>query len=116
MSAPLKAGRGLDALIAEKIFGFSSSAPLSDCLRCADDTVNCVIPHYSTSIEDAWKVVENLTQEPGRYCDLSNSWDGRAATWIARFNGFSATADTAPLAISLAALAASTDRSPEEQK
>lgn len=60
--------------------------------------------HYSTDIGDAWKVVERMTQGPGEYCDLANRWDGIAPSWIARFNGSSAEAETAPLAICLAAL------------
>lgn len=102
-----KAGRKLDALVAEKVFG------LVRCTGC--DYYECYalpaspnhggeLRAYSTRIEDAWEVVDRLRERSllvdltlgvGVYCRIS----GLRGLADAR-------EDTAPLAICLAALQA----------
>jgi len=90
----MKAGRELDALIAERVMGemWGVGPNLEDTL-----------PHYSTQIADAWLVVEKMRPYFEIYCD--------GGGWVARFGWadagtLAAYADTAPLAICLAALKA----------
>lgn len=105
----LKAGRELDVLIAEKIMGW----PADDWRR---------IPSYSTSISDAWLVVEKMTERAftGFAITVSRSehFVGATAVFMPVTRAGSETelrygeqpvqarADTAPLAICKAALAA----------
>lgn len=91
MSAPtpegLKAGRELDALIAEKVMGWRKAldAPVDAHLRWPEpiqagwlwynpDRSPCpfeyTIPNYSTDIKDAWQVVEKLTAWDARQVPL----------------------------------------------
>ena len=62
----MKAGRELDALIAEKVMGWRRTT-----IWVANEETECLIgpdgiryynqyPHYSTNIADAWKVVEKM--------------------------------------------------------
>ena len=91
MTTDLKAGRELDALVAEKVMGLGAielrrcipdpesggwiegaSLPEADCVTLqpcsaeivADEKFWEAVPRYSTSIGDAWKVVEKLSS-PG---------------------------------------------------
>lgn len=99
----MEAGRELDALIAEKVMGFPleiiRGAPYPECPR-----------HYSTDIAAAWEVVEK-----------DDGWghDWRVKRWVSSSKPYSCTAErtadgqnfyaeaeTAPLAICLAALKA----------
>lgn len=114
----------MDALIAERVFGWSwegeyLTPPRSH--RCGvwrdGDTLvfTDVLPHYSTDIAAAWLVVEKLRADG---CDF----DMRiVATWTANFGldmgllSFSADAETAPLAICLAALLACPSATPRER-
>ena len=111
-----KAGRELDAEIAEKVMG----------QKMVTDAGNRVgFPHYSTSIADAWRVVERM-RERGWHVrvDATDAFAVRDAgiasnTCTMHENlpdgGYVIQqADTAPLAICLAALAAtSPDRGDE---
>ena len=123
----MKAGRELDALIAEKVMGWeyhdwkTSTAfeYTKYCFICGrtkrlhapveiDDFcgTNEAPPHYSTQIADAWLVLESLDEwelkrtkyEKGKYLCKIAPYVG--ATWYLEV------ADTAPLAICLAALKA----------
>jgi hypothetical protein len=118
----LAAGRELDALIAEKVMGWTDCR-LDD---REDETQSrwfvptgitpsgrvAVIAHYSTDISAAWLVVERLRATGTRGWDigldtadhdewLCQVWDDPEDNFIG-----SATASTAPLAICRAALAA----------
>lgn len=107
--------RELDALVAEKVMGFDKHIVSKvDGLPYAD------VPHYSTSIADAWMVVEKMCQmadsgeldyEHGNFhIEYRGHWqDGEV--WSAGFKYYDATsiwatADTAPEVICLAALKA----------
>jgi hypothetical protein len=105
-----KPGRELDALVAEKVMGWS------DCRfkdgRVVDglgrDQYNKTaqsIPHYSTDIAAAWLVVDGLMAQ-----GLSFLLGKESVVWRARFykgdGGVTMPGDTAPHAICLAALKA----------
>ena len=112
----MHAGRELDAVIAARVFGYTLDYEFADMemppaphvkeLRDGYDEWG-VLPYYSTDIGDAWAVVEHFRAFELRtytknihkiYCLL---W-GEGLTPPTG----SAIADTAPLAICLAALAA----------
>lgn len=118
----LQAGRDLDALIAEKVLGwkwikiaglrllvppnFNNRGGIS--LMSRKDPYQ-FLPHFSTSIQIAWQVVEkfdfwDLTKTiSGEYrAKLRRKVDGKVAGYVLG----ESTAPTAPLAICLAALAA----------
>lgn len=100
MTTQLAHGRELDALVAEKVMNWKPGT--------VDDWVR--IPFYSTSIEDAWKVVEKIAPPMGwvffriqRYGEF----------WEVLFEGagqgqpnYRAKGSTAPYVICLAALRA----------
>ena len=113
----MKAGRELDALIAEKVMGLTRhdesyvAEGVGKVLRFVwrDGCGTCVysgdmfLPHYSTDIAAAWEVVEkadlwslygSIGDGPYRACIQFGDREGLM------------TADTAPLAICLAALKA----------
>lgn len=144
--AELQAGRELDALVAEKVMGwrwhrhgevrggwvhYASLLPpestdhrvpvtSDDALLAKHERDTGLCPHYSTSIADAWLVVEKMgqTEMPGhvgptmlhmlRAC-AGGQWE---AQFCSDF-GYSQTtrAGSAPLAICRAALAVLTERS-----
>lgn len=61
----MEAGRELDALVDEKIFGFSSLDLPTDRPPTATECLNrgmmlALIPNYSTDIAAAWEVVEKM--------------------------------------------------------
>ena len=67
----MKAGRELDALIAEKVLGLSGVRDGKSWLYGDNWTHNkegvlCLVPHYSTQIADAWLVVEKM--KDSGYC------------------------------------------------
>ena len=126
-----EAGRELDALVAEKVIqsGFSwdlSKFPLNDAYAhrlCKHDSLKpfcLVVPFYSTDIGAAWQVVGKLRKDG--YGIIFNDtrvqyrcrfWrhDGKDAwnifTWVGEPDTeYTIWADTAPLAICLAALKA----------
>ena len=114
----MKAGRELDALVAEKVFGqklfrgavvYGNWSPQDD----GYDGYVCDVPRYSTDIAAAWKVVEQL--ETGTDDDLPmlihlfqdcDRW--KCCVHLQYDHILMATAweDTAPLAICIAALKA----------
>ena len=107
----MKAGRELDALIAEKVMGWKVNYDNWTVAKphfSKPDTFWCVSLKAgdwaaftpSTQIADAWLVVEKLI---GQYEFMVQAIDGER--WIAVFF-HEAEADTAPLAICLAALKA----------
>jgi len=145
----IPAGRDLDARVHADVMGLcvhqwkitddpDGDAFMGDwlaiCEKCGDTRaghsqmlgpVSGRTPHYSTSIADAWLVVEKLRAEGGEFGMVSHSEDvvfpERVTTWTAnsynpdrasvcdacdhRDSGsVSASADTAPHAICLAAL------------
>ena len=128
----MKAGRELDALIAEKVMGLTRhdesyvAEGVGKVLRFVwrDGCGTCVysgdmfLPHYSTNIADAWEVVEKLGRWHGFdfmivMPDPEQTFHLRTyeAGWYEATNDgperrVVSDADTAPLAICLAALKA----------
>jgi hypothetical protein len=112
----LKAGRDLDALIAHEVFGafgFENidvvNGPTNELFAVlpGNRAVN-LVPYFSTQIAAAWEVVEKLdnrndvAKEMGIVvCTIYRYGNG----YTVRFFNSGATAETAPLAICLAALA-----------
>lgn len=119
MSQPLEAGRALDALVAEKIFGASKFRYI-DVVNGKEketfgefpgDSIRGVrrVPYFSTSIADAWLVVEKVDNRNAvakKMGVLTMGLSRYDNGYTARFFNSGATADTAPLAICLAALRA----------
>ena len=128
----MKAGRELDALVAEKVMGFpygqqhgeirenSSGSPFCSICKVAgswrdgDLFSEPCIQHYSTDIADAWQVVEKL-REQGFNFGIQHPCrrhGGQAFVYFHRYGGSTighqstALADTGPRAICLAALKA----------
>ena len=95
----MPAGPELDELIERHIFGWKGT-------RIPD------LPAYSTSIADAWKIVEQMEHCIDHDSMAFNKSRGKYHCWFVVPFGLSekrmATADTAPLAISKAALLATT--------
>lgn len=62
----MKAGRELDALVAEKVFGlkvdYEFDEPFAPALRDRYDEYG-LVPHYSTSIEAAWDIIEHMRDQ-----------------------------------------------------
>jgi hypothetical protein len=103
-----EAGRELDALVAERVFGWTECDPDARPFGAvfeepgygrASNGDRRFIPTYSTDIDAAWQVVERVGE---RCCDFTLERAGSA--WHADFRMGVATATTAPLAICLAAL------------
>lgn len=121
MSTPTEAGRELDAIVAEKVVGYRwvkggtflldshlSVAVLVEANGTHLDTKN--LPRYTSDIAAAWEVVEKL-HEMGLYVAISKdpdrfTWDVRGWNDKTNSNRFIGFAETAPLAICLAALKA----------
>jgi hypothetical protein len=117
----LKLGRKLDALVAEKVMGFralgNATSLHPDMPALIDLNGTEVYPsqikNYSTSIADAWEVVDKIRGPKMAMC-LITSWDrsNDSMDWLAKveFWGTSrfefATSSSAPHAICLAALKA----------
>ena len=121
METTLKAGRELDALVAEKVMGWTFR-PYGN--GGGEWTVNGKkmefggfeggsLPYYSTSIAGAWEIVEKVLQHPCRTFGIIV--DEATDTWIVKmdkircvFNDCRITEqnEELPLAICLAALKA----------
>ena len=106
----MKAGRELDVLIAQKVMKLIVNLAIGACEYIDNDGLY-EIPHYSTCIQDAWKVVEKLTQEwrfrlTHDFKRPNDERPYRAAFCKWGTKAHRAYADTAPLAICLAALKA----------
>lgn len=113
MSEQLQAGRHLDALVAEKLMGLRViNNPLEYGLpfvlrEGAPDSIpiqadnQLPLPKYSTDIQDAFQVIE----QSNAFFEMFNN--PRKGIWVVKFEGGSAlVANSAPLAICLAALKA----------
>lgn len=118
--------REIDALVAEKVMGLipcdkwtpinlgSAGGPalLKNCqhdncypaTRLNDWVGGC--PEYSTDIAAAWQVVERFTQKWKYVFKLQNHYSFNFDTYEATLNGYGGSANTAPMAICLAALKA----------
>ena len=116
-----QAGRELDAEIAEKVMGCrvvrqSGNSPwLVETPAGIWGRVEQV--PYSTDIAAAWQVVEKYRVLDHHFnVGVNMGFDGKAhGYWAICANGPTAHADTAPLAICLAALAAVADPSGDEK-
>lgn len=107
----MKAGRELDALVAEKVMGWDL-VPTRHLVRLryfrqpgTDSRAareRCYLPRYSEDIAAAWGVVEKLSGYERKLEECSEGW---CFTFEAG-EEFWGQADTAPLAICLAALKA----------
>lgn len=116
----MNASRELDKLIAEKIMGWTElefknpqyagsvelygAKPGERASPYTGAKAKYVVPKYSTDISAAWEVVEKL-----KWAEPEISWSDEQHCWHAMFrkgrsSGVSSGADTAPLAICLAAL------------
>ena len=64
MTKKIEAGRELDAEVAERVMGLRtrprSWSKEGPCLQEAPGKPWRIIPHYSTSVADAWEVVEKI--------------------------------------------------------
>lgn len=130
----MKAGRELDALIAKEVMGLQNvgiNLIQTDnfyrghweellCYSPEPDTVGYQeeVPHYSTDMNDAWKVVEyirNNIDPLNRMWKPNISHEGEHFMWRCEFKlendnagddttYYCANAETAPLAICLAAI------------
>lgn len=111
----MKVGRELDGLIAEKVMGWTyKTFPDGACPTVKHwhgPKDECLLPRYSIDIAAAWQVVEEMNnREIGMELYRFNS-EAMPKAHECRFyedsSGYwSASADTAPLAICLAALKA----------
>lgn len=109
-----EAGRELDARIAEEVMGYrrAEAAPPRHYTNPDAPEYHQPTPHYSTRIYDAWLVVEKLSRV-GRTIAVVNESCGEHSVCIRDLNRVTdeyevvaaEEADTAPLAICLAALA-----------
>jgi len=110
MSEETPAGRGLDAQVEEIVMGQERlSCHAGDCflyikiINGKEKKIKRQAPFYSTSIADAWLVVEKMTDKyPDTFFTLEFQ-RSHTPQWLADF-GEAACADTAPLAICRAAL------------
>jgi hypothetical protein len=113
MTGELKAGRELDALVAEKVMGVGVEWWNGEPLYVVTQDGHISSHHlaeYSTDIAAAWEVAEKLRAD-GLEISVHNSWpynDGRrwCCDIMAHGKWDNAKAETAPLAICLAALKA----------
>jgi hypothetical protein len=117
----MQTGRELDALVAEKVMGWwqgngwwrnSDGAGIKIVeWRYPDQLEADLRWEPSAKICDAWEVVEKLRADKEADFDLyAPAWAGTAnmmgGNWKAMIDGYAGVADTAPLAICLAALGA----------
>jgi len=105
----MSAGREMDALVAEKVMDVSGVRLSREVWTGCIDGQRNVILHYSTDIKDAWEIVKKLISESFdvtiESVNLATGID-----WFASISNddfaIRASAQTAPLAICRAALAA----------
>lgn len=119
-NAQMKPGRELDALVAEKVMGWRDArlhrnGPTDPCEWEAWQGIppepehgwRTALPHYSTSIADAWQVVEWLAEHHDGFVSVgvrSVDW-GESGDYYDHF-AHTTSGESAPHAICLAALAA----------
>lgn len=112
----MQPGRELDALIAEKVMGLPVARHQFDCgqmeyVRTDKTFPNFLVPAYSTSIVDAWAVVERLRDDQSSVFSMTYGSTVSAAFLLGTYEQANvrrghAEATTATHAICLAALAA----------
>ena len=111
----MKAGRELDALIAEQVMGWTYHPYGNGGGKWLDAAGKQVafgglnggsLPHYSTAIADAWAVVEQLSCTTKQYWTIEYFSTGCVATFNLNDFEYQSSANTAPLAICLTALQA----------
>ena len=107
--------RDLDRLVAEKVMGLRRDPePKTDVWLCrGEDGFHHECPHYSTSIEDAWKVLEHFYTGYGKDWNVNLFTDqGEIRSWFCEFEWISTSlkyveeGETPMEAICLAALSA----------
>ena len=115
------AGRELDALVAEKVMGWLSVRKQSIAnamgqhvmddfvgLSTSTSTIPQLVPRFSTMIQEAWKVADELRGRSQFVAVISGLAPQGVQPWICKINrdgGFiEERADTAALAICLASL------------
>jgi hypothetical protein len=115
------AGRELDALVAEKVMGWVAvrKQSIANAMgqHVMDDYVGqptpaaaqpVLVPRYSTMIQEAWKVADELRGRSQFVAVISGLGPQGVQPWICKINrdgGFiEERADSAPLAICLASL------------
>jgi len=113
------AGRELDALVAEKVMGWCVGSDGEEVFyddkrgwvckpHCKPIISQGIVAYYSTSISAAWEVVEKLAVS-GKCSFAIERFRNKPYSWQVEFGlgvGWTVYADTAPLAICLAALKA----------
>lgn len=100
----MKPGRALDALIAEKVMGYSIS-PKEECSHGRGCLVHGMFLHYSTDIAAAWEVLARLAG--GCILDVGSAKTTVYANFGTMEDGtLLSEGDTTPHAICLAALEA----------
>lgn len=90
----IEPGRNLDALIAEKVFKWRALyakdgalrelwppavdpfSPRIDWSQCAEPPDWGLVPYYSTSIADAWRIVVKMTERMGSAAYPDFVWEG----------------------------------------
>lgn len=112
--------REIDKLIAEKVMGWrvfktteewqKAGSPTGQKITVLDQTPKFEIPHYSTDIAAAWQVVEKMHSD-GNHVQVwrnknNNFWRASMRFEHGKWGKYFTQANTAPLAICLAALKA----------
>ena len=111
----MDAGRALDALVATKVMGWEPSIvgnyPWQQIPPGDDRFIVRLVPHYSTDIAAAWTVVDAMPFTTGQFGVTRTASDEYCAEYMGILSQderyVQVYAETAPLAICLAALTAS---------
>lgn len=114
----MQASRELDALVAEKVMGWTPRGPhpIFASRVFATGHSDTFAPYFSSDVLAAWQVVQKM-RELGWWMRLQSPFESDDSTWNAGFTAHSCTGwngrpdhsgqgDTAPLAICLASLKA----------
>jgi len=121
MADAMPTGRDLDAIVAEKVMGWTDvkkqsianamgQAVMTDYvgLPVPGAPQPVLVPRYSTMIQEAWKVADRLRGETQFVAVISGKGPQGVQPWICKVNRegsfLEERAETAPLAICLAAL------------
>lgn len=100
-------GRKLDILIAEKIMNekvFETDECNGEDNYWLDETSTIELPHYSSNLLDAWKIVEKLKDQENTYGFEISQDQGELIEWYATFKNTIVGSYTPMAAICLAAL------------
>lgn len=106
---PFKAGRALDAEIAEKVMGLTLTRTSTGIYYQCGIVWPAVLP-YSTDMQVAWTVMETFIHAGCAAWVEGDGQTGYTAGCTSGAGRFEARADTGPLAICLAALKAAESR------